>query len=140
MCGVRARPRHPCTAAICRVERARLLSRRSFGRMAGGSLDGLKQANATMTFGQLMAGGYEQYDMSDMKDAASAIRRASASASGMPDLVGSLDEMIGKDGSLDADPEDAKASAMAVFIMSQRLAIESYTAVRMIASAAGRTS
>lgn len=87
-----------------------------------------------------MSGGYEAYDLSAVPDASSAIRRAADSAASMPDLVESLDNMIDKNGRLKVDPDDAKAGAMAAFIMSQRLAIESYTAVRMIANAAGKPS
>ena len=85
-----------------------------------------------------MTGGYEAYDVSAVPDAASAIQRAAVSAGCLPDLIESLGNLIGKNGRPKGDPDDAKASAMAVFVMSQRLAVESYTAVRLIGSTVGK--
>ena len=95
-------------------------------------LSKLKGNISAMKFGQVMSGGYDVYDMASMPDAASAVRRACGTAAGMPDMAKNLRKHLCEDGNLEGDHADAKASAMAVFVMAQRLAIESYTAVRLI--------
>lgn len=101
------------------------------------SLKNLKDLNNMMKFGQVMAGGYEKYDMSTMPDAAAAMRRASDTAAAMPSMATALGECL-KDGALNDDMDDAKAAAMTMFIMAERLVIESYTAVRLIKEVDGQ--
>ena len=102
------------------------------------SLKKLKDINNMMKFSQVMGGGYEAYDMSEIPDATAAIRRACDSAADLPGMATTLGEYL-KDGALNGGTEDAKAAAMALFILAERLAIESYTAVRLIKEADGQS-
>ena len=106
------------------------------------SLQGLKDTCNTMMFGQAMSGVYEKYDMASMPDAAAAIRKTCGTAVGMSEMSEILGKCVGKDGMVQGDLEDAKASAMAVFVLAGRLAVESYTALRLIGekSNAAKTS
>ena len=85
-----------------------------------------------MRFGQILAGGYSKYDMSKMPDAASAVKRASDTAADAADIGKTLGKCLDKNGRLKPDLDDAKASAVAVFVLAEQLVIESYTALRLL--------
>ena len=127
-------------AAWAATETADLFSPPSYTTLALGAVpekqddgpDKLRAACNMMRFGQILSGGYSKYDMSKMPDAASAVKRASDTAADAADIGKALGKCLDKNGRLKPDLEDAKASAVATFVLAEQLVIESYTALRLL--------
>lgn len=100
-------------------------------------LDGLRQMTSMMKFGQILAGAYSKCDMSTMPDAAAAMQRTRDTAAAAADMGKAVGNCLDKDGRLKPDLEDAKASAMTMFLLAEHLVIESYTAVRLLKEKGG---
>ena len=100
----------------------------------------LRKITESMMFGQVMTGFHEGYNMADLPDAAAAVEKAGKSAVAVGEVAKLAQDCMDKNGMLKGDIEDAKSSLMAVFLLAQRLTVESHTAVRLLAREEARAS